>query len=116
MKNIINITDKAQKEIQNLSNLQPNTKDDDRIKIRIGIKQGGCSGMSYFMNIETDKTIKQSDEIVEYPNFFLICDSKSILYLYGMSLDYESSLIGGGFKFSNPNAQQTCGCGQSFSV
>jgi len=116
VKNIINITEKAQREIQNLSNLQQNTKDNDKIRIRIGIKQGGCSGLSYFMDIETEKKLKKSDEIVEYPNFFLICDSKSLLYLYGMSLDYESSLIGGGFKFSNPNAQQTCGCGQSFSV
>nr|UNJ16447.1 hypothetical protein [Boldiaceae sp.] len=107
---IINITDSAISQIKNLSSKKNHTY------IRIGIKQGGCSGMSYFMNLIKQEEIESIDQILEYKNFTLICDPKSLLYLYGMSLDYQTALIGGGFQFFNPNAIKVCGCGKSFNV
>uniref|UniRef100_UPI00300171BF hypothetical protein n=1 Tax=Anunuuluaehu liula TaxID=3049639 RepID=UPI00300171BF len=110
-RNIINITGKALNHLLNLKQLELN-----KVYLRISIKQGGCSGMSYFMNFEKSENIKNIDHIINYENFQIICDSKSLLYIYGMRLDYEDALIGGGFQFINPNAVQTCGCGKSFSV
>nr|QUE28771.1 hypothetical protein [Porphyropsis coccinea] len=109
---MIQVKNEAIKEIKKLSSKENNNK----VNIRIGVKQGGCSGLSYFMKIENAHTNNSSDQVVEYEDFILICDNKSMLYVYGMSLEYENSLIGGGFKFSNPNASQTCGCGQSFNI
>nr|QUE28200.1 hypothetical protein [Pseudoerythrocladia kornmannii] len=111
---MIKVTSEAIGKIKNLANtMEANTA---QIMIRIGIKQGGCSGLSYFMKVEDSLPSNTKDQVLEYDDFLLICDSKSMLYLYGMSLDYENSLMGGGFKFSNPNASQTCGCGQSFNI
>jgi len=85
--------------------------------LRIGVKQGGCSGMSYFMDFETQDQVVEDDAVMELEgDMKLVCDPKSLLYLFGMVLDYSNELIGGGFKFSNPNADSTCGCGKSFSV
>lgn len=109
---VIKVTDIALKQIYTLRNL--NSK--DKLYLRISVKQGGCSGMSYLMDFELKENIRSTDEVVDYDNFQLICDNKSFLYLYGMSLDYTDSLIGGGFQFINPNAVQTCGCGKSFRV
>lgn len=90
---------------------------DAELLLRIGIKQGGCSGMSYFMDFETpDKVVDDDAVMVLEGDMKLVCDPKSLLYLFGMELDYSNELIGGGFKFSNPNADSTCGCGKSFSV
>nr|YP_009369961.1 conserved hypothetical plastid protein [Boldia erythrosiphon]ARO90649.1 conserved hypothetical plastid protein [Boldia erythrosiphon] len=109
-KQIINITESAIAQIYTLSNSNQD------IHIRIGIKQGGCSGMTYFMNLVKKEDIHITDEVLQYNSCKLICDSKSLLYLYGMFLDYKSSLIGGGFKFINPNATKICGCGKSFNI
>jgi len=84
--------------------------------LRVGVRQGGCSGMSYTMDFEDIKNIRPNDEVFDYEGFKVICDPKSMLYLYGLVLDYSDSLIGGGFKFTNPNATQTCGCGSSFAA
>ncbi len=89
--------------------------------LRVGVRSGGCSGMSYTMDFVTLETIDSSDEIYDYQtkdgiNFKVVCDPKSLLYIYGMQLDFSNELIGGGFNFTNPNATQTCGCGSSFSV
>ncbi len=84
--------------------------------LRVGVRQGGCSGMSYMMDFETAANIGEHDEVFEYEGFKVICDKKSMLYLYGLVLDYSDALIGGGFQFTNPNASQTCGCGTSFSA
>jgi len=72
--------------------------------------------MSYTMDFEDIKNIRPDDEVFDYEGFKVICDPRSILYLYGLLLDYSDSLIGGGFKFTNPNATQTCGCGSSFAA
>ncbi len=84
--------------------------------LRVGIRQGGCSGMSYLMDFEDPSKIRDNDEVFEYDGFKIVCDPKSLLYLYGLVLDYSNAMIGGGFQFTNPNASQTCGCGKSFAV
>ena len=84
--------------------------------LRVGVRQGGCSGMSYMMDFEDVSKIRPDDEVFEYEGFKIVCDRKSILYLYGLMLDYSDAMIGGGFQFTNPNASQTCGCGKSFGV
>jgi iron-sulfur cluster assembly protein len=84
--------------------------------LRVGVRQGGCSGMSYMMDFEDTSKITPEDEVFDYEGFQIVCDRKSLLYLYGLMLDYSDAMIGGGFQFTNPNAAQTCGCGKSFGV
>ncbi|MFM7549982.1 MAG: HesB/IscA family protein [Cyanobacteriota bacterium] len=89
--------------------------------LRVGVRSGGCSGMSYTMDFVDACAIRADDECYGYapeggPSFTVVCDPKSLLYIYGMQLDFSSALIGGGFNFTNPNASQTCGCGSSFAV
>jgi len=84
--------------------------------LRVGVRQGGCSGMSYMMDFEDTSKITPQDEVFDYEGFKIVCDRKSLLYLYGLMLDYSDAMIGGGFQFTNPNASQTCGCGKSFGV
>ncbi|MEO1372878.1 MAG: iron-sulfur cluster assembly accessory protein [Cyanobacteria bacterium J06635_10] len=91
-------------------------KQEKDLCLRVGVRQGGCSGMSYMMDFEDPSQINDHDEIFDYDGFKIVCDRKSLLYLYGLMLDYSDSLIGGGFQFTNPNANTTCGCGKSFGV
>ena len=88
--------------------------------LRVGVRSGGCSGMSYTMDFVSANDVLEDDEVYEYSvddsSFKVICDPKSLLYIYGMQLDFSTDLIGGGFNFTNPNATQTCGCGSSFAV
>ncbi len=84
--------------------------------LRVGVRQGGCSGMSYMMDFDDINNVTEHDDVFDYEGFKIICDRKSLLYLYGLMLDYSDALIGGGFQFTNPNANQTCGCGKSFGV
>ena len=89
--------------------------------LRVGVRSGGCSGMSYTMDFVDLHTVQSSDEVYDYLTkegitFQVACDPKSLLYIYGMQLDFSNELIGGGFNFTNPNATQTCGCGSSFAV
>ncbi|NEQ97482.1 MAG: iron-sulfur cluster assembly accessory protein [Cyanothece sp. SIO2G6] len=83
--------------------------------LRVGVRQGGCSGMSYTMDFEQLENIREDDEVFDYEGFKVVSDPKSMLYIYGLMLDYSNEMIGGGFQFTNPNATQTCGCGTSFS-
>ena len=110
---IISITSQALKAIEKLK-----TKDKahHRFLLRIGVKQGGCSGMSYVMHIEDPTNIQIGDKIIDYSHFEIVCNFKSLLFLYGLSLDYNEDLVGGGFCFTNPNAIHTCGCGKSFTA
>ena len=89
--------------------------------LRVGVRSGGCSGMSYTMDFIEPSAIRDDDESYTYQlednlSFRVVSDPKSLLYIYGMQLDFSTALIGGGFNFSNPNASQTCGCGSSFAV
>jgi len=89
----------------------------ENLCLRIGVKQGGCSGLSYHMDFEKEDNVTADDMVMEYDGGFkLVCDPKSLLYLFGMQLDYSHELIGGGFKFLNPNAENSCGCGKSFAA
>lgn len=83
--------------------------------LRVGVKGGGCSGLSY--TFAWEKEARLGDEVFEGPeNAKIFVDKKSLLYLNGTVLDYDTSLIGRGFVFNNPNAKSTCGCGSSFGA
>ncbi len=82
--------------------------------LRVKVKKGGCSGYSYKM--EFDKSLDQQDKVFESHGEKVVVDGQSLLYVLGMTLDYEGGLNGQGFVFSNPNAKKTCGCGSSFGV
>ncbi|MGX1928185.1 MULTISPECIES: HesB/IscA family protein [Flagellimonas] len=82
--------------------------------VRVGVKSGGCSGLSYELNF--DKAASETDKVFEDNAVRIIVDKKSFLYLVGTTLEYSGGLNGKGFVFNNPNAQRTCGCGESFSL
>ncbi|MFD2100292.1 HesB/IscA family protein [Flagellimonas iocasae] len=82
--------------------------------VRVGVKSGGCSGLSY--ELKFDKSAADTDKIFEDNAVRIIVDKKSFLYLVGTTLEYSGGLNGKGFVFNNPNAQRTCGCGESFSL
>ncbi|MDP1799775.1 MAG: iron-sulfur cluster assembly accessory protein [Bacteroidota bacterium] len=82
--------------------------------IRVGVDGGGCSGLSY--KLEFDNQLKEGDQMFEDKGIKIVVDRKSFLYLVGTELEYTGGLNGKGFVFNNPNANRTCGCGESFSV
>ena len=82
--------------------------------LRIGAKGGGCSGFSYVLKF--DKETKEDDIMIESNGLIVACDPKSIQYLEGIEIDYETNLLKAGFKFNNPTARKSCSCGESFSV
>ncbi|WP_298793040.1 HesB/IscA family protein [uncultured Allomuricauda sp.] len=82
--------------------------------VRVGVKSGGCSGLSY--ELKFDKSTTETDKVFEDNAVRIIVDKKSFLYLVGTTLEYSGGLNGKGFVFNNPNAQRTCGCGESFSL
>ena len=82
--------------------------------VRVGVKSGGCSGLSYDLNF--DKAQAEGDKVFEDNGVKIIIDKKSFLYLIGTTLEYSGGLNGTGFVFNNPNANRTCGCGESFSL
>lgn len=108
---MIKITDKAVKQIRRL-------KEDEEQPVeallRVYIKKGGCSGMSYKMDFTTE--VGEADKIFETGGEKVVVDTTSYLHLIGMTLDFEGGLNGQGFVFNNPNAKKTCSCGISFGV
>ena len=82
--------------------------------VRVGVKSGGCSGLSY--DLKFDREHEDSDKVFEDNGVKIIVDKKSFLYLIGTTLEYSGGLNGTGFVFNNPNANRTCGCGESFSL
>ncbi len=82
--------------------------------VRVGVKSGGCSGLSYDLTFDNKK--EENDKVFEENNVKIIVDKKSFLYLVGTTLEYSGGLNGKGFVFNNPNANRTCGCGESFSL
>ena len=82
--------------------------------VRVGVKSGGCSGLSY--DLTFDKIIGENDKVFEDNNIKIAVEKKSFLYLAGTILEFSGGLNGKGFVFNNPNAQRTCGCGESFSL
>ena len=110
---MITVSEKALQHVISLmmeSNITP-----DSHHLRVGVKGGGCSGLSYVMDF--DNTIESTDETVEIDGGLkVVIDMKSLLYLYGTELDYSDGLNGKGFQWGNPNASRTCGCGESFAL
>ncbi|MDO6595614.1 iron-sulfur cluster assembly accessory protein [Oceanihabitans sp. 2_MG-2023] len=82
--------------------------------VRVGVKSGGCSGLSY--DLKFDKEKQEEDKVFVDNDVKIIVDKKSFLYLIGTTLEYSGGLNGTGFVFNNPNANRTCGCGESFSL
>lgn len=82
--------------------------------VRVGVKSGGCSGLSYELSF--DRTTQEDDKIFEDNAVKIAVNKKSFLYLVGTTLEYSGGLNGKGFVFNNPNANRTCGCGESFSL
>lgn len=82
--------------------------------VRVGVKSGGCSGLSY--ELKFDKQIGETDKVFEVNNVKIAVEKKSFLYLAGTILEFSGGLNGKGFVFNNPNASRTCGCGESFSL
>ena len=108
--NLINMTDTAQKEVVRLLSKEDSVK---RLGLRLGIKGGGCSGLSYILEFSSRE---EEDTVLTYPQFEVYLDRKSTIYLGGITLDHQSGLEGKGFIFQNPHATNTCGCGESFSL
>jgi len=109
---MIKVSDTAKKKVIELMNedgFNPNTD-----YVRVGVKSGGCSGLSY--DLKFDKTKAEDDKVFEDNEVKIIVDKKSFLYLIGTTLEYSGGLNGTGFVFNNPNANRTCGCGESFSL
>ena len=122
----VTVTETAAREVAQIVRQQD--LDPGAIRLRVGVKGGGCSGFSYLLDL-TEST-KDSDEIWTYEYdvptaegddteafaLKVVCDPKSYLYLNGTTIDFKDEIMGRGFVFNNPNATNTCGCGSSFSA
>ena len=106
---MIALTDNAAVKVKDLITQEGN----DELMLRVAVRPGGCSGFSYEMFFDTDKD--GDDLITEYSGVKVVVDPSSAQLLAGATLDYSDGLQGAGFAIDNPNAQKTCGCGQSFS-
>lgn len=107
---IVKLTDKA---IQQIKNIKTSENRDDSYGLRLAVSGGGCSGFSYKMEFDQPK---EKDNVISIDDVKIIVDPKSAIYLKGITLDYKDGLNGKGFSFDNPNAKNTCGCGESFSI
>ena len=109
---MIKVSESAKKRIATL--MQDDGFDTTRDFVRVGVKSGGCSGLSY--ELKFDNAQAEGDRLFEDNDVKIVVDKKSVLYLAGTILEYSGGLNGKGFVFNNPNAQRTCGCGESFSL
>jgi iron-sulfur cluster assembly accessory protein len=108
---IISFSDRALAQLESMREKQ----EGDELILRMGVRAGGCSGMSYIMDLEKPEKVDAADTVVELADSMrCVIDPKSLMFLYGMQLDYSDELIGGGFSFQNPNAEETCGCGKRY--
>lgn len=110
MESIISITDKAIAQIEQIAQAENpgGTKG-----LRLAVTGGGCSGLSYKIEFSDQK---EKDNVLEFGKVKVLIDPKSVIYLKGIVLDFKDGLNGKGFVFDNPNAKNTCGCGESFSL
>lgn len=109
---MINVSDTAKSKVASL--LAEEGKSLENSYIRVSVASGGCSGLSYKMEIVD--TPQEGDKEIEDKGVRILIEKKSMLYLIGTTLDYSGGLNGKGFAFNNPNASRTCGCGESFAV
>ncbi len=108
----IMLTETAAREIRTIITQQE--LDNEKVRLRVGVKGGGCSGFSYVLDLTESE--RDSDEKFEIHGIRVICDPKSLLYLDGVTIDFKDEIMGRGFVFNNPNATSSCGCGSSFSA
>ncbi len=110
LKTPVNFTDAAVAEVKRLMT-EPDF--DTEKMLRVGVKGGGCSGMTYVLDFDTKK---DNDAIFEKDGVHFLVDNSQSIYLFGMEIEWEGGLNSRGFTFKNPNASSTCGCGTSFAV
>jgi iron-sulfur cluster assembly protein len=109
---MIKVSTNAQEKVSQLMREEGFNPDHDFV--RVGVKSGGCSGLSYDLSFDRAQT--DDDRLFEDNQVKILVDKKSLLYLLGTTLEYSGGLNGKGFIFNNPNAERTCGCGESFSL
>jgi iron-sulfur cluster assembly protein len=107
----IKVSEKAAIEIRRI---MTENKVPDEYGLRVGVKGGGCSGLTYSLGFDAET--REGDTIINQSDIKLYIDGKSLFYLMGTQLDFSDGLNGKGFVFNNPNASKTCGCGESFSA
>ena len=107
---LVTVTERAVQEIRSIFERE---RPETGVGLRLGVVGGGCSGLSYEMEFSETRT---NDSILDFEGFEVLLDPKSAIYLKDVTLDFEDGLKGKGFVFKNPNATNTCGCGESFSV
>jgi iron-sulfur cluster assembly protein len=107
----IQVTDRAVQKIRSAMTKEGISPDEGGL--RLGVMGGGCSGLSYSIKFDTQP--RERDRIYEFDGVRIFVDPKSFIYLHGMTLDYEETLMRQGFNFINPNSSRSCGCGSSFS-
>ena len=107
---MIKLTDTAIQEVKRIKEKQGAQSQ----YLRLGVESGGCSGLNYKLSFE--EKVGEQDKVYDFDGLKVVVDIRSLLYLMGMTLDYTGELLGGGFKFVNPNAKKSCGCGHSFSA
>ena len=109
-KQIISLSDNAAKRIKEIMS----SAEKDSLGVRVGVKSGGCAGMSYIM--EYTKEANPTDELIEDKGVKLFIDSAAIMYLLGTQMDYKKDDFSSSFVFNNPNETERCGCGESFKI
>ena len=109
----ITLSESAAKEIKSI--IADQNLPEDKTRLRVGVKGGGCSGFSYMLDLVEDEP-GESDEQLESNGVKIVVDMKSYLYLNGAEIDFKDEVMGRGFVFKNPNATSTCGCGSSFQA
>jgi iron-sulfur cluster assembly protein len=107
---MINLTDSAVAEISKMMHDRGLAE----AVVRFGVESGGCSGLQYSMDF--DDQVRSDDTVFDTGGLKIVCDGKSLTFLDGLKVDFSTKLMGGGFKFENPNAAKSCGCGTSFRV
>ncbi len=107
---ILKISDNAVSKIKEIMSQANNTT----IGVRVGVKSGGCAGLSYIMEYATD--VKPNEEVIEERGVKVLIDPKAVMYLLGTEMDYKKEKFSSQFIFKNPNETERCGCGESFKV
>ena len=111
-KNVLSLSDAAAARVKELMAQRP--EPGPALGLKIGVKNAGCSGMSYTMDYAT--RIEKFDEVVEDKGVTVVIDSRAVMFLIGTELDFKTDKLGSSFVFKNPNVKSTCGCGESFST